>query len=47
MAMPTASTGYIMARALGGDAKLMAAMIASQHVAALATVPVWVWVVGR
>jgi predicted permease len=46
MAMPTASTGYIMARALGGDAKLMAATTASQHVAALATVPVWVWVVG-
>jgi malonate transporter len=46
MAMPTASTGYIMARALGGDAKLMAATTASQHVAALATVPVWVWLVG-
>jgi predicted permease len=45
MAMPTASTGYIMARALGGDAKLMAAMTASQHVAAVATVPVWVWLV--
>jgi malonate transporter len=43
MAMPTATTGYIMARAMGGDARLMAAMIAFQHVAALATVPVWVW----
>ena len=43
MAMPTAPTGYIMARAMGGDAKLIAAMIAFHHVAALATVPVWVW----
>ncbi|MDB5369454.1 MAG: Transporter, auxin efflux carrier family protein [Roseomonas sp.] len=41
MAQPTATTAYVQARAMGGDAPLMAAMITSQHVAALATLPFW------
>ncbi|WP_209372749.1 AEC family transporter [Brevibacterium renqingii] len=35
----TASSGYVMARQLGGDAKLMAALIAGQTVAMLLTLP--------
>jgi hypothetical protein len=41
MAMPTAATGYVMARAMGGDARLMAAMITIQHLAAVLTLPLW------
>ena len=36
----TASSGYVMARQLGGDAKLMAALIAGQTVVMLVTLPV-------
>lgn len=43
MAMPTATTAYVMARALGGDARLMAAIITLQHLAAIATLPAWAW----
>ena len=43
MAMPTATTSYVMAKAMGGDARLMAAMITLQHLAALATLPFWAW----
>jgi malonate transporter len=35
----TASSGYVMARQLGGDAKLMAALIAGQTVVMLVTLP--------
>ena len=41
MAMPTAPSAYVMARALGGDARLMAAMVTIQHLAALVTLPIW------
>lgn len=44
MAQPTATTGYVMARALGGDAPLVAALITGQHLAAALTLPLWVWV---
>lgn len=37
--LPTASSSYIMARQLGGDAPLMAAIIASQTVLAALTIP--------
>ncbi len=47
MAMPTATTSYVMARAMGGDARLMAATITLQHLAAIATLPVWALVLGR
>lgn len=38
-ALPTASSSYVMARQLGGDAPLMAAIIALQTVLALAVLP--------
>ncbi len=46
MALPTASTSYVMARAMGGDAGLMAAITTSQHLAAVLTLPVWVWLLS-
>ena len=36
----TASSGYVMVRQLGGDAKLMAALIAGQTVVMLLTLPI-------
>lgn len=47
MAQPTASTAYVQARAMGGDAPLMAAMITTQHIAAMLTLPFWVWLLAR
>lgn len=38
-ALPTASSSYVMARQLGGNAPLMAGIVASQTVAALLVVP--------
>jgi len=38
-ALPTASSSYILARRLGGDATLMAAIITSQTILALASLP--------
>jgi malonate transporter len=39
-AMPTASSAYILARQLGGDAPLMAGITATQTVLAAAAIPV-------
>lgn len=47
MALPTAATSYVMARAMGGDAKLMAAITTTEHIAAAATLPLWLLVQGR
>ncbi len=41
MAMPTAATSYVMARAMGGDAPLMAAITSSEHALAVITLPLW------
>ncbi len=41
MAMPTAATSYVMARAMGGDAPLMAAITSTEHVLAVFTLPLW------
>ena len=38
-AVPTATSSYILARRLGGDAELMAALVTTTTVAALATLP--------
>ncbi len=46
MALPTAATSYVMARALGGDAPLMAAITTTEHIAAVVTLPVWVVLVA-
>ena len=45
-ATPTATNGYILARQLGGDAPLMANLIAAQAVLAAITMPVLLWVFG-
>lgn len=42
MAQPTATTAYVQARAMGGDAPLMAAMTTTQHLLAMVTLPLWV-----
>ena len=47
MALPTATTSYVMARALGGDAPLMAALTTTEHLAAVLTLPLWIALVGR
>ena len=41
MALPTAATSYVMARAMGGDAPLMAAITSSEHLLSLLTLPLW------
>jgi predicted permease len=45
MALPTAATSYVMARAMGGDAKLMAAITTTEHIASIVTLPFWVMLV--
>jgi predicted permease len=42
MGLPTASSSYIMARQMGGDAPLMAALTTTEHLAAVLTLPVWI-----
>lgn len=42
-AMPTATSSYILARQLGGDAPLMAGMVTMSHLAGIATLPVVLW----
>lgn len=42
-ALPTATSAYILARQLGGDAPLMAAIIAAQTLLALVTLPLTLW----
>ena len=46
MALPTATTSYVMARAMGGDAPLMAALVTTEHLAAVVTLPLWITVLG-
>lgn len=41
MALPTAATSYVMARAMGGDAPLMAAITSTEHGLAVITLPLW------
>lgn len=45
-ALPTATTSYIMARALGGDAPLMAAITTTEHLASALTLPLWIAVLA-
>ncbi|MGG5886864.1 AEC family transporter [Falsiroseomonas sp. HC035] len=47
MALPTAATSYVMARAMGGDAPLMASITTSEHVLSVLTLPIWVWFLGN
>lgn len=46
MAVPTATTSYVMARAMGGDAPLMAALTTTEHVLAVVTLPFWLAVLA-
>jgi predicted permease len=41
--VPTASSGYILARQMGGDAELMASIITFQVLAAALTLPLAIW----
>lgn len=45
-ALPTATSAYILARQLGGDAELMAAIITGQTLLAIATLPLWLRLAG-
>ncbi len=46
MALPTASTSYVMARIMGGDAPLMAALTTTEHLLAIVTLPLWIALLG-
>lgn len=46
MALPTATTSYVMARAMGGDAPLMAALTTLEHLLAALTLPFWILLLG-
>ncbi|WNL42468.1 AEC family transporter [Halomonas sp. PAMB 3264] len=45
-ALPTATSAYILARQLGGDAELMAAIITGQTLLAMLTLPLWLKLAG-
>ncbi|WP_300271391.1 AEC family transporter [Halomonas sp.] len=45
-ALPTATSAYILARQLGGDAEMMAALITGQTLLAMVTLPLWLRLVG-
>jgi hypothetical protein len=44
--MPVPPGSYILARQLGGDATLLAAVIAASTVLAIATVPIWIFMLS-
>ena len=44
--VPTAMNGYVLARQLGGDAELMAALITLQTAVAMLTLPLWLVLAG-
>ncbi len=45
-AVPGATSSYVLARQLGGDAALMASLITASTLAAVVTMPLIVWVMG-
>lgn len=45
-AVPTATSSYILARQLGGDAELMALIVTATTLAAMLTMPVAAWLAG-
>ncbi|XKE45653.1 AEC family transporter [Halomonas organivorans] len=45
-ALPTATSAYVLARQLGGDAELMAAMITGQTLMAMISLPLWLRLAG-
>jgi malonate transporter and related proteins len=45
-AIPTAPTSYVLTRQLNGDGTLMAGIVTSQTIAAIATIQLVLWVLG-
>ncbi|MDO6455872.1 AEC family transporter [Celeribacter halophilus] len=45
-AIPTAPTSYVLTRQMNGDGTLMAGIVTSQTIAAIATIPLMLWVLG-
>ena len=45
-AVPTAMNGYVVARQLGGDAPLYAAIVTSQTLLSFLTIPFWLMMIG-
>ncbi len=45
-AVPTASASYILARKMGGDAKLMAEIVTLQTLLAVVTLPFFLWLLA-
>ncbi len=43
-AVPTAMNGYVLARTMGGDAELYAAIATVQTALSFITIPVWIWI---
>jgi predicted permease len=43
-AVPTASTAYVMARKMGGDAELMANIVTLQIVTSAVTLPLFIYI---
>ncbi|TGG93937.1 AEC family transporter [Natronospirillum operosum] len=43
--LPTATSAYILARQLGGNATLMANLITAQSLLAFVVIPLWMWVI--
>lgn len=46
-AVPTASTAYVMARKMGGDAQLMANIVTLQIVLSAITIPIFIYIAGQ
>jgi malonate transporter len=46
MPFSTRTTSYVLTRQLNGDGTLMAGIVTSQTIAAIATIPVVLWVLG-
>ena len=45
-ALPPAPTSYVLARQMGGDAPLVAAMLSVQTLAAAVVLPLWIMLVS-
>jgi len=46
-ALPTAPSAYILARQMGGDARLMAGILTTQTALAIVTLPIWISLLGN
>ncbi len=46
-AVPTAVNGYVLARAMGGDAEYYAAAATAQVIVSFVSLPVWIWLAMR